>query len=77
VPLLDPTAPQPSLAIANSAVLITLLDALVAKGIFDRSEVQRLVKDATSLVGARARTPEGSKAVDLLDALYDRFYEQS
>jgi hypothetical protein len=73
MPLLDPTAPPPSLAIANSAVLMALLDSLIAKGIFDKSEVQSLVKDAMGFVGARSKTTEGSRALDLLDALWSRF----
>ena len=55
MPLLDPSIPPPSLAIANSAVLMALLDALIANGALDRSEVQSVVKSAMGMVAARAR----------------------
>jgi hypothetical protein len=62
-----------SQAIANSAILMALLDSLIAKGIFEKSEVQSLVKDAIGLVGNRGRSPEGSQAVRLLNSLWGRF----
>jgi hypothetical protein len=77
MPLLDPTAPPQSLAIANSAVLMTLLDVLIANGVLDRSKVQNLVKSAMGLVGTRARSPEDSRALDVLDGLWSRFSERS
>jgi hypothetical protein len=75
MPLLDPAIPPPSLAIANSAVLMALLDALIANGALDRSDVQSVVKSAMGMFAARARSPEGSRAVDALNALWSHFYE--
>jgi hypothetical protein len=70
------SAPPQSLAIANSAVLMTLLDTLIAKGALDKNEAQNLVKSAMGLIGTRARSPEGSRALDVLDRLWSRFSER-
>lgn len=73
MPLLDANASPQSLAVANGALLIALLDFLVARGICDQSEVQELVRTAIGIVGNRARTPEGIQALGVLDALWSHF----
>lgn len=73
MPLLDTNAPPQSLAIANSALLMALLDSLVAKGQLSKSEAQEIVRRAAELVRVRCHTAEGSRARDLLDGLWTRF----
>jgi hypothetical protein len=74
MPLLDQNTPQQSLAMANSAVLMALLDRLIAKGLLDHADVQGLIKDAKGLVGYRSKTNESFRALQVLDALWNRFY---
>jgi hypothetical protein len=75
MPLLDPVTPPHGLAIASSAIIIALLEAIVAKGILDKSEVQNLLRSAMTLVSSRGRSREGTNALNALDRLWDRFCE--
>lgn len=73
MPLLDPLSPPNSLTIADSAVIMALLDSLIAKNILDKAEVQDLVKAAMALVGTRGRSVEGAQAINVLHTLWGRF----
>ncbi len=76
MPVLDPVTPPNGLAIASSAVLFALLDSILAKGVLDRQEIQSVLKTAMICVGARANSPHGSEAIDVMTALYNHFSER-
>jgi hypothetical protein len=73
MPLLDPLTPPHSITVADSAILMALLDALVAKDVFDKHEIQNIVMAAMRLVAARWKSAEGSRAMDVLGTLWGRF----
>ncbi len=71
-----PTSPltsENSLAVVSSAVLFALLDALVAKGVLDRPEVQGVLKTAKGCVNARTRSFCGPEAAELMSSLCKHF----
>jgi hypothetical protein len=76
MPTLNPTVSPNSIAIASGAVLLGLLDAIVAKGVLSTSEVRDILQSAMLGIGTRAQTPDGFGAgqiiTDLLDHLSER-----
>jgi hypothetical protein len=76
MPLLDQSKPPQSLALANSAVLMALLDALIAKGVFDHAEAQDVIQQAMHLISARFRTNEAANALEVLHDLWGSFLKR-
>jgi len=69
----SPLTSESSLAVVSSSVLFSLLDALLAKGVLERAEIQNVLKSAKSCVCARTKTFSGPEAKDLMSALCKHF----
>jgi hypothetical protein len=76
VPLLNPLLQPSILAIANSALLISLLETLVEKRALEKEEAKLVVKTAIKKIKARSRIPESMEAINALEALSVRFSQQ-
>jgi hypothetical protein len=69
----SPLTSERTLAVVSSAVLFSLLDALVEKGVFERSEIQGVLKSAKNCVNARYNSFCGPEAINLMKSLCQHF----
>jgi hypothetical protein len=73
VRVLDANSPSDSLALASSAALFALFDALLVKGVLERSEIFSVIKTAEMSLGGRAKSTEGIGALKILETLREHF----
>jgi hypothetical protein len=73
MPILDPITPPESLSVVSSAVLFALLDKILERHILSRAEIQEVLQTAGCAIGARAQSPSGPKALDLMATLTRHF----
>ena len=69
----SPLVSEKSLAVVSSAVLFALLEALVDKDIFERGEIQEILKTAKNCVNARYSSFCGPEAINLMKSLCQHF----
>jgi hypothetical protein len=69
----SPLTSERTLAVVSSAVLFALLDALVDKGVLERSEIQGVLKTAKNCVNARYNSFCGPEAINLMKSLCQHF----
>jgi hypothetical protein len=70
---IDPAPSTDALAIANSAMILAIFDALIAKGIFEFADVSNVIRTAIASVSTRTQSVEGAEALKFLQSLLRDF----
>jgi hypothetical protein len=73
MPALNPIASPEGVSVASGAILLALLDALIAKGLMSKSEIREVVSKATLGINARIQGPGGVDAAKILGELMRNF----
>lgn len=76
MPVLNPTVPMEALPTVTAAILFSLLDALVEKGLFTKGEVWKLIHTANNGVAARMGAPGTMASLQLMSQLMVHFSER-
>jgi hypothetical protein len=73
MPVLDPKTSPEGLAIANAAIVLALLDTLIANGTLSESEITGILNKAKIGIGARSQMDAGADAARFVDDLSRSF----